>query len=276
MLLAQIDTTGVLRFLGLRREVPSLDYLARIQTAMKTRVPWETASRVVRAHRVQNQQERPRRPAEYWQRAIIDRTGGTCFESDYALWALLRELGFDARLHINDMPSQSLTRCHAAVTVGLDGERYLCDVGLGMRLREPLRLPAEIGGETRITGDNYDQTLRRLSADRFEVMNEGLAGPRQGQLYELVDRVVDVEEYDARVVEDYGEGGLFLDGVTVARAHADGQFDLRRPDGAIRHFDGTEWFDLPPMDTAGLARMFDFPYAVLKEALELTAEVGAR
>ena len=173
MLLAQVDTAGVLRFLGLRREVPSLDFLARVQTAIKTRIPWESASRIVRAHRVQVQQERPRRPAEFWQRAIIDRTGGTCFESDYALWALLRELGFDAHLHINDMPSLSQTRCHAAVTVALEGERYLSDVGTALRLRQPLRLPPEVGGETRVIGDSYDQTLRRLSADRLEVMNEG-------------------------------------------------------------------------------------------------------
>ena len=181
-----------------------------------------------------------RRPAEYWQRAIVERTGGTCFESDYALWALLTALGYEASLHINDMPTATsgLTeRCHAAVVVSLEGERYLVDVGLGMRLRHPLRLPHEVGAQTRVSGTTYDQWLRRLSPERLEVVSDGIEGPRQGQLYVLSDQPVTVEEFDDRVVEDYGERGLFLDGLSFSRCFADGSFCLRRANGSIREFE---------------------------------------
>ena len=46
------ELTAVLDFLELEREEPSRPFLARLQHAYKTHVPWETASRVVRAGEV--------------------------------------------------------------------------------------------------------------------------------------------------------------------------------------------------------------------------------
>ncbi|MBT5774977.1 MAG: alpha/beta hydrolase fold domain-containing protein, partial [Dehalococcoidia bacterium] len=132
--LSDDEVRATLEFLEVQRAAPSRQFLARLQRAYKVRVPWETASRVVRASEVRELEERPRRPPEFWALAMEQGSGGTCFESNYAFWALLRGLGFEVALHVNDMPQDQLIACHSSLVVAVDGERYLADVGMGMQL----------------------------------------------------------------------------------------------------------------------------------------------
>jgi len=132
--LSDDEVGAALEFLEVERAAPSRQFLTRLQRAYKVRVPWETASRVVRASEVEALGGRPRRPAEFWALAIAQGSGGTCFESDYAYWSLLTALGFDAGLHVNDMPQHGGVHHHAALSVVIDGERYLSDVGMGLEL----------------------------------------------------------------------------------------------------------------------------------------------
>jgi arylamine N-acetyltransferase len=271
---ATVDRAGVLRFLGLAREEPSLDYLRRLQLAFKHHVPWESASRIVRAAAVAQQQDRPRRPAEFWQRAMIDGTGGTCFESDNAFGALLRALGYAVEFRINDMPDENEVACHAAVVITLDGERYLSDVGLGSPIECPL--PLDIEGERVVEGATERYRLRPESADTIDLRREGARDEQENApMYLLVDRPVSDEAYDARVVEDYGEGGLFLDAVRLTRWFRDGTALRYSPGRGLIERSDRRWRNRAWRSddhVRELAGLFGMPHAVVGRAF---AEIGA-
>lgn len=274
--------TAVLDFLEVAREAPSRSYLARLQHAYKTHVPWETASRVVRAADVEALEDRPRRPAEFWRLAITEGTGATCFESDYAYWALLDALGFDARLHINDMPQHGGVQHHAALSVTIEGARYLADVGLGLALVAPIPLAAS--GTASVGTRAWGNTIRRTASNRWR-LNLQAAPERQtpgrgdeGLLYEFVDRPRDLEGYDAHVVRDYGPHGLFLDAVRITRTNSDGTIVRFSPPSTLLRFDGERWSEeeLPPGDRATqIAPEVRMPEPLLRRAFELVAEMDA-
>jgi hypothetical protein len=279
------ELTAVLDFLEVEREQPTRSYLGRLQRAYKAHVPWETASRVVRASEVEALAERPRRPPEFWRLAMEQGSGGTCFESDFAYWALLDGLGFEASLHVNDMPQYRGIRDHASVTVALDGERYLTDVGLGMALVAPI--PLRASGMASVGTAALGQTLRRTAGNRWRLevvgdparLTPGAAGgDGSGLLYELIDRPLDLEAYDAQVVRDYGPGGLFLDAVRVTRGFADGTVVRFSPPETVLRFDGERWSEetLAPSDDRAeqIAGLVGMPEELLRRAFELVAAMG--
>ena len=268
----------VLDFLEVEREAPSRLYLGRLQRAYKTHVPWETASRVVRSAEVEALEDRPRRPAEFWRLAVSAGTGGTCFESDYALWALLDALGFEVRLHVNDMPQHGGVQHHAALSVELEGQRYLVDVGMGMELVAPIPLLAS--GRANVGPPSFRNELRRTASNRWRLELSG--DPRRfarpelggGLLYEFVDRPWDLERYDAHVVRDYGPEGLFLDAVRITRTNPDGTIVRFSPPSTLLRFDGEVWSDeeLPAGDRASqIADLVRMPEPLLRRAFELVA-----
>lgn len=69
-----------------------------------------------------------------YEKIVVKKRGGFCFELNGLFVLLLRAVGFEARSCIcrvaaNRTDLGALT--HEAVLVKLDGKRYLCDVGLG-------------------------------------------------------------------------------------------------------------------------------------------------
>jgi len=276
------ELRAVLEFLEVDREVPSRSYLGRLQRAYKTHVPWETASRVVRSATVETLADRPRRPTEFWQLAVEEGTGGTCFESDYALWALLDALGFEARLHVNDMPQHGGVQHHAALSVALEGTRYLVDVGMGMELVAPI--PLLPSGRVNVGPPEFRNELRRTASNRWRLELTGdvrrFARPElgSGMLYEFVDRPWDPAAYDAHVVRDYGPHGLFLDAVRVTRTNPDGTVVRFSPPSTLLRFDGERWSEetLPGGDRASqISDLVRMPEAPLRRAFELIEEMAA-
>ncbi|MGW2371919.1 arylamine N-acetyltransferase family protein [Kitasatospora sp. NPDC001683] len=76
---------------------------------------------------------------------IVRGRGGYCFHLNGALGALLTALGYDVTLHragVQSTPEDpaGASGNHLALTVRLDGERWLVDAGLGDGLYEPLPL----------------------------------------------------------------------------------------------------------------------------------------
>ncbi|MDA0353061.1 MAG: arylamine N-acetyltransferase [Chloroflexi bacterium] len=269
------ELAAVLDFLEVGREAPSRGYLGRLQRAYKRHVPWETASRVVRASEVEALGDRPRRPAEFWALAIAQGSGGTCFESDYAYWSLLTALGFEAGLHVNDMPQHGGVHHHAALSVVIDGGRYLSDVGMGLELAAPIPLLAS--GMASAGAPSFKNELRRTASNRWRLE---LHGSRErlrldaGLVYEFIDRRWDLDDYDAQVVRDYGPGGLFLDAVRVTRTFGDGTTVRFSPPDTLLRFDGERWSEelLPAGDRASqIADLVGMPAALLRRAFELVA-----
>ena len=90
-------------------------------------------------------------PDALFQKLVVDRRGGYCFEQNGLFLEVLRELGFQvtpisARVRLQRPRDFTPPRTHVFLRVELGGESWLTDVGVGgLSLTAPLRLatPAE-------------------------------------------------------------------------------------------------------------------------------------
>lgn len=199
----------VLAALAVEAAPPSLAALDALVSAYVRRVPWESASRIARRVQTPRLSDCPRWPVTFWESALANGTGGTCFESNYAFLALLRALGYDGYLTINNMGQT--TACHTAIVVRLDGERWLVDVGLPLHV--PLRLdPLDDMSERE--GEFHTYRMLPEGGGRYRVERDRHPQP---YCFTLVDRPVPETIYRAATTADYGPDGLFLDRVIVVR-----------------------------------------------------------
>lgn len=231
-------TAEVLHTLGVSPAPPDLALLDRLVAAYTRRVPWESAFRIARRAAIAETPACPRWPEIFWRDAIDKGGGGTCFESNYAFLRLLRALGYDGYLTVNNMGESS--GCHSAVILWLGGERWLVDVGLPVFAVLPIR-PGET---TRRASQFFVYTVVPAGEGRYEIEREPHP---QRNCYTLIDLPIDHEAYRQRTIDDYGEGGLFLDRVIVNKVLDE---RLNRFNGAeqplrFEVFEGEQRLDLP-------------------------------
>lgn len=206
-------TAAVLSYLDVAPGAPDLALLDALIIAYGRTVPWESASRIVKRARVTSAAEAARWPDEFWQDAIRLGTGGSCFESNLAFWALLRSLGYHGYLTINNM--HATIGCHTAIVLQIQGQRRLVDAGYPIYAALPLTtLPV-----SRQATPFGTYTLRTTAANRYLVELTPLPKP---YLFELIDVPVDEAAYCAATIDDYTETGLFLDQLII-RKLIDGQ-----------------------------------------------------
>jgi N-hydroxyarylamine O-acetyltransferase len=85
-------------------------------------------------------------PDALFQKLVVDRRGGYCFEQNGLFLEVLRELGFQvaplsARVRLQRPRDFTPPRTHVFIRVELAGESWLTDVGVGgLSLTSPLRL----------------------------------------------------------------------------------------------------------------------------------------
>ncbi|MFI8966799.1 arylamine N-acetyltransferase [Streptomyces sp. NPDC053493] len=133
-----IDVDGYLAVLGVERPAePSAEALWALHRAQVERVAYET---------LDNQLGRPSGiGAEESVARILRGRGGYCFQLNGAFGALLDALGYDVTLHRAGVQDEVEDPAgpggdHLALTVGIDGERWLVDTGLAGGMYEPLPL----------------------------------------------------------------------------------------------------------------------------------------
>jgi arylamine N-acetyltransferase len=223
-LLSEELTRDVLAYLGVAAGVPTRRLLDVLLVAYTERVPWESASRIAKRARIAKTADCPRWPEEFWREALRDGTGGTCFESNDAFFALLRTLGFDGYLTINDMHAQ--IGCHTAIVVLLDGEKWLADVGM------PLYLPVPFGPdrEEERTTPFHTYTVRPEGDDVYTVLRDRHPAP---YCFTFYDRPIAADAYRAATTADYEPTGNFNDRVIITKVMG----------GEIWRFNGTN----PPL-----------------------------
>ncbi|NYV73976.1 arylamine N-acetyltransferase [Streptomyces sp. UH6] len=133
-----IDVDGYLAVLGVARPAaPTLEALRALHRAQAERVPYETLDiHLGRPTGIDAAESVAR---------ILRGRGGYCFHLNGAFAALLTALGYDVTLHragVQGTPESpaGASGDHLALTVPIDGERWLVDTGLGDALHEPLPL----------------------------------------------------------------------------------------------------------------------------------------
>lgn len=204
-----VDT--VTKHLGVRTVAVDLTTLTLLLDAYTRTVPWESASRIVRRMAMSDAAECPRLPEEFWERAVRDGTGGTCFETNYAFAALLNALGYDTTLTINDM--NRTQGCHTAIVVHLEGTRWLVDPGFAVHA--PLKL--DDAEATRAEHPVMTYSARPEPGSRFRIERAPHPAP---YCYTLIAQAVDDAAYHAATIRDYEPGGLFLDKVVINKVMA--------------------------------------------------------
>ncbi|MGD9891557.1 MAG: arylamine N-acetyltransferase [Dehalococcoidia bacterium] len=238
------------------------DTLAGLLDAYVRHVPWESASRIAKRAANKDTRDCPRWPDEFWSDAARFGTGGTCFESNYAFFSLLRALGYHGYLTINDM---NATRgCHTAIIIRLDGERLLVDAGFPVH--------------SLIALDEHEATQSASAYQTYTLQPEGdrrftlTRGPHPAPYcFTLIDQPIADQDYRAATTADYGDAGLFLDQVIVTRV-VDGRiwrFADREQPSRLAEFTGGSRTDHPIEGdiAATVGTRFGMDEAVLQRAL---------
>jgi hypothetical protein len=254
----------ILSYLGVEPAKAGLGLLDLLVDAYGRRVPWESASRIVRREQVADTAACPRWPPIFWDDAQARGTGGTCFESNLAFFALLEALGFEGYLTINNM--METIGCHTAIVAHLEGQPYLVDAGYPVLCPVPLdqRRPVE-----RAT-PYLTYTVTPLEPQRYLVENRPHPRP---YMFHLIDQPVAEGDYLRATADDYGPRGLFLDRVIIRKV-VDG--DVWRFDGnvepyVLEQFRGGQRIE-HPLDhdpAAQLGAHFGIDAPLVREALAL-------
>jgi N-hydroxyarylamine O-acetyltransferase len=136
--------------------------------------------------------------ASLYQRIVVQRRGGYCFEQNGLFFEILEELGFDVELYLarviyNQDTHPGLT--HRITMVELQGRRYILDVGfgpLGPRIPVLMSEQESEDGERRFRvfesrpGEFHLQVIRDgdfFSLYRFELSRYGQADCEVGHFY---------------------------------------------------------------------------------------------
>ncbi len=198
----------VLTFLEVDIEQPSVDFLDGLITAYTRKVPWESAFRIARRASTADTLSCPRWPSIFWCDAIERGGGGTCFESNYAFFRLLRRLNFEGYLTINNM--QETIGCHTAIVLWIDGGKWLTDVGLPLFVS----LPIDETAATRRESFAHEYQVVPVGPRRFNILRDRHPKPN---CFTLVDEPVEDYAYRQATTCDYEPSGYFLDRVIITK-----------------------------------------------------------
>ncbi len=207
-------TQRVLRCFGLPAiPPPSLNTLRLLLDRYTRTTPWESASRIARRAQHTDAADCALLGEAFWESHFMIGTGGTCYESNYAFFALLRRIGYDGYLTINDMGSA--IGCHSAIVVLLDGRKHLVDVGLPLHAILPLREGLQSTAESAF----MRYTAKPLAEGIFEIWR---SVPRDEPVFQLNDKPVAEAKYRAVTLHDYRhDGGQFLNEVVIRKVLSD-------------------------------------------------------
>src|SRR5439155_15092051 len=121
-----LPTDEILEALELPRSEPGLGYLQALFARFNERVPFESASKILRNADVPRLEEKARTPKTFWSDYLASGAGGTCFARVAAFGALLSGLRFVSRFALGRVQADF---DHAALRVALDGREWIADVG---------------------------------------------------------------------------------------------------------------------------------------------------
>ncbi len=200
----------ILRHFGLPIDTPpDLSTLLHLVERYTRTVPWESASRIARRARHETAADCAVLGAAFWESHFEAGSGGTCYESNYAFWGLLRRLGYAGYLTLNDMGEH--VGCHSAIVVRLNGRKWLVDVGFPLYTCLPICADQETRAECPI----MSYRLVPQGSDSYLLQRE--SHPRVHS-FTLRDEPVADFDYRATCIHDYRhDGGQFLNEVVIEK-----------------------------------------------------------
>lgn len=130
----ELDLTAYLHRIGQPEREPSPAALAALHRAHRSTFPFENIDVLLGQHPGVSL-------AAVQAKFLGSRRGGYCFEHAVLLGAALDRLGYAARRFLSRVRDPiTKARNHQVLVVDLDGERWLCDPGMGWTIIEPMPL----------------------------------------------------------------------------------------------------------------------------------------
>jgi len=127
-----MDVKAYLARIGINEELqPDIESLRKIQSAHLLSVPFENLNIHI-YHKLSPN------PEELFEKIILGRRGGVCYELNYLYMLLLREMGYDVTFYGGRTAENSSFFDHSFPMVELDGKKYITDVGFGDNFLYPL------------------------------------------------------------------------------------------------------------------------------------------
>jgi arylamine N-acetyltransferase len=208
MINGPLPTDEILEALELPRSEPGIGYLQALFARFNERVPFESASKIVRNADVPRLEEKSRTPEIFWSDHRESGAGGTCFARVAAFQALLSELKFVSRLALGRVQSDF---DHAALRVTLGGREWIADVGFP--------LPALLSGEaSEIEEIETPRGSLRVTparrGSRVEILGGVPEGPRE---LEIFDAPVSMAEFVEKWRKTWRPDSKFLAAVLLHR-----------------------------------------------------------
>jgi hypothetical protein len=203
-----VSTDEILEALELPRSEPGIGYLEALFARFNERVPFESASKIVRNADVSRLESKSRTPEIFWSDHIESGAGGTCFARVAAFDALLAGVGFVRRPVLGRVQSDF---DHAALRVTLEGREWIADVGFPL----PALLPG--GAEVIEEVETPRGSLRATPVARglrVEILGGVPEGPRE---LELFDAPVTAEEFLEKWRKTWRQDSKFLNAVLLRR-----------------------------------------------------------
>lgn len=260
-----MNVDRILRHLRIERAEPSPAALHALLVAWSERIPWESASRIARHTRPGTPEQYARDADAFFADALERGLGGTCFESNSAAATFLTELGYDVTRHLCDMSTDEVDP-HCALSVALDGTRYLADVGFPI----PAAIPLTDAAQTVMTMV-YRYHVEPVAHQRWRIWRE--SGHFTGECFVLKGDTVSPEALRARLVRDHHADGLFLNNVIIHRVVDGRMLRFDEVKGLIeRTYDAetnVPWTDAQAADVpAAVAGIFAADVDVIRTALK--------
>ena len=245
------------------RASAGVGYLQRLFLRFNERVPFESASKILRDHRVSDSESKPRRPDVFWQERLESGTGGTCFARVAAFDALISALGFETRRVLGRVLSDF---DHAGLLVTVGGEGWICDVGFPL----PALLPAREGRtETSVATVAVSPTARGWAVELEGGVPEG---PRS---LELFDAEVSEQEFAARWERTFRPESKFLREVVLRRSLENRTVSFARGEARVDDLHSRTRIPLPAPRPAAVSELFGVDPAVLEEAFARAGDPDA-
>jgi arylamine N-acetyltransferase len=256
---SELPVDEILEGLDLSRAEPGIGFLEALFTRFNSKVPFETASKIVRNAEVADAAEKPRWPAVFWREHLEKGAGGTCFARVAAFDALLGELGFSTRKVFGRVERDF---DHAALLVSDRGRLWICDVGFPL----PALLPAgESRVETSLVELSVAVTPRGFRVDFSSGVPEG---PRS---VEIFGEDVSEEEFRKRWRATFRPDSRFLSAVALRRQEASRVVSFVR--GEVRVDDRHSRLTVPLAERRErLAEMFGIDGGLLERAFSLAGD----
>ncbi len=116
---------------------PSLENLRLLQSSHLLNVPFENLNIHIYNRLSQD-------PRELFEKIVLQRRGGICYELNLMYMLLLQKIGYDVTYHGGRVTDEGTFFDHTFIIAKIDGIKYITDVGFGDNFMYPMKFEADL------------------------------------------------------------------------------------------------------------------------------------